>query len=100
MQVWGFFPCADDVNSIYAFFIFYFKDMHCLSLIIVLTLKVKATLAFCQIYLGAWLDSRAQWRRKLEAQVCCDLNGEVTSPDSLYGTSCIICLSMMPCGLS
>lgn len=107
MQVLGFFSCADDVNSRYVFFIFYFKDMclswfeikQSLSLIVILTLKVEANFAFCQIYLDARLDSRAQWRRKLEAQVCCDLNDEVTSPGCSYDTSCIICLSTMPCGL-
>lgn len=65
----GFFPYADDVNFRYMFFIFYFKGVYCLSLTIILTLKVEANLTFSQIYLDAWLDSSAV-EKKIEAQVC------------------------------
>lgn len=68
LKFWGFFSCSDDVNFRYVFFIFYLNDMCCLSLTVILTLKVEAKLIFSQIYLDAWLDSRVQWRRKLRLE--------------------------------
>lgn len=50
------------------FFIFYFKGVCCLSLTIILTLKVEANLPFSEIYLDAWLDLSGV-EKKIEAQV-------------------------------
>lgn len=50
------------------FFIFYFKDVCCLSLTVILTLKVEANLTFSQIYLDAWPDSSAV-EKKIEGQI-------------------------------
>lgn len=53
--------------------------MCCRSVITSLTFRVEANLAFCQIYLDAWLESTAHWRRKLDSQIWYDLNGEKTA---------------------
>lgn len=73
-----FFLCWWCKFQIYVL-IFDIKDMCCLSVITSLTFRVEANLAFCQIYLDAWLESTAHWRRKLDSQIWYDLNGEKTA---------------------